>query len=796
MTIDARALAVVEEALDVADPRQRALFITRQCGDDADLYLAVQRILAMDQTGSPMLPTGASLVTSAEPEQPEVIPDRMGPFRIIDVIGRGGMGSVVRAERDDGVFSQTVAIKLIRADLADNAARERFLQERRILGQLVHPAIARILDGGEQDGRPYLVMDYVDGVPVTRALRHGRFGLNAILDMFESVCGAVAYAHRNLIVHADIKPSNVLATEEGAIKLVDFGIARLIDELEPEAASIAYPLTPGYAAPERTAGGHPTIAGDVYSLGVLLHEMLTGAMPTATARMSESADHDRVPARALLGDLDAIVARALAHDPAQRYLDVAALMGDIRRYRAHVPVAAREGEGWRYASGKFVRRHRRGIAITSAVIALLLTAVIVSTSLYVAAERERREADARFSDARGTARYLLFTLMPRLEQRPGALPLRAEVAGVAQHYLDRLSHAQRTSDAVRLEAAQGLWRLAEFQGKAGRPNLGQIQQADANLRRAEKLAAQLSGPGARSLLAHVRLDRSLLAIDMNADPVEADRILQEAERSVAAASVEEPNLHFDLLAATASLRIWQGRYAQAEAAARAALAQLPPRDDAREDRDTLVIRTRLTDNLAEALYYSHSAAQALPLYEAQMAMLEVAHRRWPQDNFMLLRLARARWNVTTTQMELGCFAAAAPLLAQGQREAEQGLAFDRTDLEAARLLRIVATAHAQGLAHLGRIDEALDIFASVIKTDEARWRANPANARAARDYVYDHTVVGESLDAVGRKVQACAADRRTLALYEMLGKRRLLQQLDLDHNLKLVHERISRNCAS
>lgn len=787
MGSEAEVLQIVEAALAIEDDAARTAWLDSRCADDSVLRQRIDRLLGMDETGFRLLRTDhfQPVVPDAEP-----IPDRFGVFRVTDIIGRGGMGAVVRAERDDGLFTQVVAIKLIRSDLNSERARARFVQERRILGRLTHPGIARILDGGDVAGQPYLVMDYVAGEPVTQALTERAALLDERLDAFIAVAEAVAHAHRNLIVHADIKPSNVLMTAEGSVKLLDFGISRLMADLDPDELAEPYPLTRGYAAPERFGGAQPTISGDVYSLGVLLHEMLTGEMPEKGVLMSAKASVGVIAPARLTGDLDAIVAKALAEDVAARYPDVASLLTDLRYFRSDIPVSAMAQSGWRYPAGKFIRRHRSGLLLSVLAFAGLLLAAVVSTALYLSAERARAEASARFADARGTARYLLFDLMPKLENQPRALPLRAEVANVAQLYLDRLSRAANAPDEVRFEAASGLWRLAEQQAKPGRPNLAQPEKAEANLRKAGALTVSLGGPRAAVLHAHILLDRVNIAAHMNADLPAADALLDRATAEATRAARHEPALLVDILDTRANLRSWQGRYAEADAAASEALALA----DKGPSRLAVLRRARLTDIRAEALFYGDNVAAALDLYRQEVAMLAAARDTLPSDNFILSRLARARWSAGTTYLEMQRPADALPELERGVAEARSALAFDPADKENLRIVRILVSAQAQALSFLGRHDEAIALHQSRVAEDRRVWEADRASVRLLRDYAYSTVVLGETLDVAGKAAQSCAVDTRAMTLYAEVEKRGRLTPLDRDGNLKYIAQRRARNC--
>lgn len=353
----------------------------------------------------------------------------LGRWRITGELGRGGMGAVYAVERADGVFEQRAALKLLRFGVEDPVARERFQRERQILARLEHPAIARLLDGGvAPDGRPFLVLERIDGEPITAWCDLRRLGVEARLRLFAAVVEAVEFAHRNLVVHRDLKPSNVLVSASGEVKLLDFGVAKLLSESADEELTrtlVGVPLTPRYAAPEQITGGPVTTATDVYSLGVLLYELVAGAPPyrlasdsalelerrivagdtlppsRAAASAGEAAAESRGStakrlARRLSGDLDALVLRALAKEPERRYPSAAALGQDLAAHLAGRPVAARP-DSLAYRAARFVRRHRVGVAAAAALL-LLLLAGLAATGVALF-ESRRRLAEARRAEA-------------------------------------------------------------------------------------------------------------------------------------------------------------------------------------------------------------------------------------------------------------------------------------------------------------------------------------------------------------------------------------------------------------
>lgn len=357
--------------------------------DRPDLRKHLERLLELDASGGDLAADVAGWREHfAELAVDAPIPARIGAWRIVRELGAGGMGRVFLAERADGEYEQQVALKLIRAELMSDLAVARFLRERRILARLDHPGIATIVDGGvDADGRPWFAMQYVEGIALPDYCAQHALGVEARLRLMVGVCDAIAYAHRQLVVHCDLKPSNVLVDGNGHPRLLDFGIARMLEPRNPADTTKTQlrALTPGYAAPEQLAGAPLGVATDVYALGSLLHELLTGrrpyaghdATPSAIAvaqaqgeppPVSRTADDDSpVPARRLRGDLDVIVATALRHDPVERYRDAVALSDDLTRFMSNLPLHAHRASAWQQVR-KFAGRHQAGVALAAAAV--------------------------------------------------------------------------------------------------------------------------------------------------------------------------------------------------------------------------------------------------------------------------------------------------------------------------------------------------------------------------------------------------------------------------------------------
>jgi hypothetical protein len=401
----ARISMLLQAALDLADS-ERAAFIERETPNDPSLRHELKALIS--QLGT----RGDELVRHAR-DTPDgfagaaLAPGtQIGDFAVLDQIGRGGMGEVYRAARvEDGEVGHIVALKLLRRDAV--AQMDRFAAERQILARLEHAGIARLHDAGiAADERPYMVMELVQGIPITDWCQERKSSLHRRLKLFLQVCDAVACAHQNLVVHRDLKPANILVTRDAQVKLLDFGVAKLLSDVADE-SNVETPLTLAYAAPEQLTQGTVTTATDVYALGVLLFELLSGRLPWETSRLPLAVSIGKllhevaplasrvqvslprpVPAKHVAGDLDAIVAKALRKDRDSRYQTVVEMAQDVRRHLAGEPVAAREG-ALPYVLGRFLMRYRWAVGATA-----VMLFVLAGSLTWVARQRDLARAQA------------------------------------------------------------------------------------------------------------------------------------------------------------------------------------------------------------------------------------------------------------------------------------------------------------------------------------------------------------------------------------------------------------------
>jgi len=500
-------------------PQERKRFLSEVCNGDETLRQELNSLLACDIPETPLvngsfLPPNGGLTEVASPALPDMAGRRIGPYRLLRLLGHGGMGSVHLAVRDDDHYRKEVAIKLLKRGMDTDFMLNRFRQERQILADLEHPFIARLLDGGAtDDGLPYFVMEYVDGSPITTYCAEHKLDLGERLRLFRLVCEAVQYAHQHLVIHRDLKPGNILITKERIPKLLDFGIAKLMDpergkEMPTLTGAGQRMLTPDYASPEQFLGQTISTASDIYSLGAVLYELLTGQRPhrfefdslagmekaicevepekPSTAVVRGSQDPPRLRQqrrRQLSGDLDNIVLTALRKEPQRRYTSAAELSEDLRRHLEGLPVTARD-DRLTYRIGKFIRRNKLGVGAAALVLATL-TAGILSTSF------QARRADRRFQLVRGLANSMLFELHDEMQRLPGSTALQALTIRTVVKYLDSLARDGSPDPALDLEIALAYERAGGLEGHTYRANLGRGEEGLSHYRKALRIYERL-----------------------------------------------------------------------------------------------------------------------------------------------------------------------------------------------------------------------------------------------------------------------------------------------------------------
>jgi non-specific serine/threonine protein kinase/serine/threonine-protein kinase len=774
MTRDAwqQVKLLYDQALVLTQEERRALLDTA-CGASSEVRLEVEALLATAEPDAGFLespPLSTSLGALEERMADAYAGQRLGPYEISRRIATGGTSTVYEAWRRDGHYEQRVAIKVVRPGMDHSFILGRLHAERQILAGLSHPNIASLLDGGATpSGAPYLVMEFIDGLPITEYCDRQNMGIRRRLELFENVCAAVQHAHRNLVVHRDIKPGNVLVTQDGVVKLLDFGIAKLLHGSpggRQEATQTSRMLTPQYASPEQMLGEPITTSTDVYSLGVLLYELLTGRRPyrtdlhsplemakavceteaekpsTAVTRRNPEVEpqalaamRGAVPKRlrqALSGDLDNIVLKALRKQPERRYLSVEQFASDVRRYLEGRPVLARRDTPG-YRAVKFVRRN----LVASVAAALMIAAIIAGAAATAwqarVAQLQRARAERRFNEVRQLGRSTLFELEAAIRKLPGSTPVRALLTQRAVELLDGLAKDVGDDVGLKVELANAYRRLGAIQGSVLVANLGNRDAALVSDRKAVALA-----------------------------------------ESAVAAMRRDPRTRFEL--AQSYFELFMALRSREDRTTRAELMEKVIRLDeelyAEQPDNPAFARSLISSYQQRGSLFGAEGNWDADLRDQQRALavsqkvLDAGHAE--REN--LISLSFSRKKVGAVFLKLRRFPEAGEQYAAALALDQKVLAMDPTDPVAR--YDITYTLSDTGYAHWqqGERVKALEYYRQVLAIREALVKEDPSNMRARGGVVNTWHYLGEILRQQGDWKQAISYHQRTAAATEELVK--------------------------
>ena len=719
----------------------RPAFLAEACQGDAGLRRAVEDLLdaSTKAEANPLWKEPAIrnearfLAASLASSNDATTLDR---YRLMERIGAGGMGVVYKAVRADDEFSKLVAVKIVQDSDPSTAGRLR--QERQILAGLEHPHIARLLDGGTTaDGRPFLVMEYVEGVPIDRYVAERQPPLRDVLELFRKICSAVSYAHRNLIVHRDLKPGNILVTAEGQPKLLDFGIAKLLDGSAQRTKTGAGAMTPEYASPEQVLGAPITTASDIYSLGVLLYELLSGARPYRdTASPLELAQaitqEDPQPlsarrGRRFDGDLENIVQMALRKEPERRYASADQFSEDLRLYVAGYPVVARPAtRGYRIA--KFVGRNRTPVAALVLVLLALLGGI-------AATAWEAHIANQRFNDVRQLAHAVVFEYHDAIEPLPGSTPVRQKLVKDALVYLDKLSRVSGDASLQR-ELVEAYVKIGNVQGNSYYPNLGDTTGALASAKKAVAAGERLVARDASGL----------------------------NQRALASAYASEA----DILYSVNDLAGADGYYRKAVALAEAAVRKLPPDLDTRRQ---LANTLRNWGDLAggEGMSNMGEPAQALARYRRSLDIANALAREYPGSPQAKKELYDSHLALADAETTAG-HRAAAEEEARGALKMIQEISADNPGNATDQVeIANTSTRLAQVLIDNGKPAEAVPLVLNAVAILETQVKSDPANRLFRRNLAVTELHVVNALRKSGDPAGALSHAQKALALSQQMS---------------------------
>ncbi len=729
-----RVEAIATRLLDAPEAEREGI-LTDECGGDTTLRaMALQLLRDFSETSGLM---GCAAPLAGTPGTLRRAGERIGPYRILRELGQGGMGAVYLAERDDGAFQKQVALKTI----PRYGAQGRFQQERQILAQLEHPGIARLLDGGTTgDGVPYLVMEYVDGVEISEYAK-GR-GEREVLRLFLQVCAAMRYAHQNLIVHRDLKPANILVTGAGEAKVLDFGIAKLLED--GDGGMTQAMMTPAWASPEQKAGAPANTLSDVYSLGLILRRLLGGEPQ---------------------GDVASIVLKALEVEPERRYSTVEQFAGDIERYLAGLPVEARQGT-WAYRAGKFVRRNKGGVAAGLAFLGVMGLGAAGTLSQKYLAER-------RLADASGLARSVIFDYQVELGKVGGATALRARIARDTVRYLDRMAQDAGGNETLLTDTAVAYRKVAEVQGYSRMANLGDLSGGLENLEKAERILRGI--PKGRVELGWTLSRKGNLLSSIGKND-EAKRATEEAIGVLTGVAGDEARAALGWAWQEYSLvENRRGQIKHSIEAARKAVEVaegLPA--SYRDDKGSALVRLSITMAAGAGM-----SDEAMALTERALALYGEGGKVCGTDAGCRLEYLAAR-EVLGRLFYYQRKVEEALAVYQGvEREAEELLGRDGTDQMTLRQLRQAQSRVALAFQALGRVPEAIDRYRATAETSVRIAETDPQNAEGVCMAIYGKAKVGEMLvKHTDRTAEAEKALREAVALSDRVGANSSLQCLD------------------
>ena len=735
----------------------RLEYLDRSCADDNAMRKEVEELIAASEREDDFLERPVFRLP------PEFAPEglagrRLGAYRLVKCIGRGGMGSVYLAEREDGEFSRQTAIKVVRREFDSQEMLRHFRRERQILASLAHPNIAMLLDGGAtEDGAPYFVMEYVNGQPIDEWVRSRALSIDQRLSLFRSICSAIEHAHRNLVVHGDIKPANILVTSDGVPKLLDFGIARLAgrDDDAPAAWS------PKYSSPEQLRGEPINTVSDVYSLGILLAAMIS--------------DRGREA-----GDLNDIVAKATRHEPTERYPTVDAMSADIVRYLAGKPVSAHPSTTW-YRLRKFVRRHRWATAFAGLLVLSIATKVVSDRVQAGILRAERDRAQRRFDDVRSLAHSLIFDIEQDVALLKGGTAIRAKLVTRALAYLDELAREASGDPALQNDLADAYEKLGDVQGRSGASNLGQTDRAAESYRKAialrEAIAAADPGnaPWQQALAttysrhasvlrdmgdfpAGLEFERKALAIR---EALLAAEPSAERERAVAAN-------YTTLGSALVMIGDWEG-VLKARGRALELYKRIVARDpNNRSDRRGLALAE---SRLGGILLRNRDLPSATHHYREALRIETALAAENPTDPQIRMSLASAHVALGGALYESSDYSGAMASYRNALKIQEEIAAADPSDVRSGSLLSTTLQRMSATLVRSGEAKEAWPLAERCLQLRRRLSEANPANAGARGDVATALMTMGEIRAAMRDRTGARRWYGEGLALFQELQKR-------------------------
>ena len=737
---------------------------------------------------------GGGLDSGALVSGPEPMPRKIGGYLIKHRVDQGGMGVVYAAVREDPAFQQLFALKVLKRGMDTEDIVRRFNQERRVLAALDHPNIARLIDGGTtEDGLPYFVMEFVEGQPIDKYCDAQNYTLEQRLAIFGKVCAAVQAAHSHLIVHRDLKPGNILVTREGEPKLLDFGIAKLLNPMLASEPAVTGPgvrlMTPEYASPEQVRGDPITTSSDVYSLGVLLYELLTGRRPfrlktrledeirrviceedperpstaiTREAQFPQSDGTTRVVSaeqiakrrrtkpdalrRRMLGDIDDIILMAMEKSPASRYASADQLAQDIGRHLGGMPVQAHKARGAVYTARKFVKRNRGLVAAVSLIVLSLVVGLGAATYEWRIASEERAVAvkqrdlaQQRFDDLRELAKVIRTDVYSKVRRIANTNDARLVLVATSKKFLDDLEKTAPNDPRLLSDLAEGYQQLGDIQGGLRDQNQGDTDAAQKSYQKALDLREQLAQVSPADVVAQVNLaDVTRAVADMDFRRQKFDGALQQYDRAISIVEKAAPSP--------------------------GGVGALTP-----DQRFVLYMAIEGRGKCLNGLKEYEKAKEA---YERQLALIQDLVKARPEVSMWVRNVDTARGNLCDVLVNLKKYDEALPIAIQGLTARQERAASNPNDDSFARDVPLQQARIAYILKEAGKPEEALKYALPAIETDKQRLaKADPDQSRPWEDLAYVRIYAAQSYEKLGNPAKALEQYQGVREMYQALVTR-------------------------
>ena len=790
--------AILDEVLSV-EPSKRREFLEDQTVD-REIRVEVESLLGFEDRAENALQLSAvdfsrDFFDNVDGKNP-LINQQIGVYRIIRELGSGGMGAVFLAERTDGKFSQIAALKILKREMNTEILRRRFETEREILASLDHPHIARLLDAGtSRDNIPYIAMEYVEGMPLDEYADKNALNLDQRLDLFCKLCEAIDFAHRNLIVHRDLKPSNIFVTNEGVPKLLDFGISKILNEnfAESNAATITSMgvLTPSYASPEQLMGKSVTTATDIYSLGVILYELLSGHRPFENSEKDLKQIYDavvetdpplpsavrdsgfrisdlkndrskfekkrtknqnrktnpksqipnpksahpksRIPNPKLLsGDLDNIILKSLKKEPERRYATAGLFAEDIKRHQNGLPVSARP-DTFSYRAGKFIKRNSLAVTAAALILLAIFGGLIATLWQARAAQTERAKAEKRFNEVRELANSFLFEITPEIENLPGSTRAKELLVKRALKYLDALSMDAGENPELQRELAAAYEKVGDVQGNVLKANIGDTKGALESYRKAGAIRTKL--------------------FENNKDNIELKAELAKNSQLIG-----------DVLFSTGEVKKAVENYRQAVDWQREIISQNPP-----DLQRAQIALASAEFALGRTFFWNSQYDDALKYYYSAQEILRKTNQADSSGEEIIHKLADTYVHIGDAYSWQGKPEKGLKEILKGSEMIEPLVGRNPNNILFRKSLWTANLKAGEVYLDLEKYGESLKHYEKALELAKNTADADPENVSAKRDLALSYNKIGDALDSIGKGESALANIRKALKFQQEIA---------------------------